>query len=91
MKTGEPTDTTFRDAASLAAVLGDIAVGVRELRLTRALSVELFPIQSGLRNCCVFFSPWFEKPSGPESRYRHLNLLTQFPGDPDSRPCTVFL
>ena len=61
MKTGEPTDTTFRDAASLAAVLGDIAVGVRELRLTRALSVELFSDSKRIEELLRIFQPLVRK------------------------------
>lgn len=61
MKTGEPTDASFRDASALAAALGDITVGTRELRLTRALSVELFSDSKRIEELLRIFQPLVRK------------------------------
>jgi len=61
MRTGEPTDTSFQDAANLAVVLGDIETGSRELRLTRALSVELFSDSKRIEELLRIFQPLVRK------------------------------
>lgn len=61
MKTGEPTDVSMHDAAVLARVLGDIAEGKRDVRLTRALSVELFSNSKRIEELLRIFQPFVRR------------------------------